>query len=323
MAKNSRPKTRRPKMAGATRADVLYRSDGKCCLCESRGHHIHHIDGNPANQDIGNLVLLCIEHHSEVTARGPLIVKQTPDSLRKFREHRYRSAAHRRSIEDGTAHSGEGASVSFELILDAVQVAELRHAKHLTDWASPSSQRDLARSMLRFRDESGEHVRLEVLSVADLLATELMSPPPFDVLEAVADAVGNVAIRGVSANVRMMDYAAYIGSCILDRSVSTRDLALLDVGGRLLWLLLRHAALMALTKPMRAIQSVFEDVRKTAAKAEFTEACRWLTFLEGDALALPGSSFPAIPWDLEKLIGTARSKRQLELAAQSAKGIKS
>ncbi len=29
--------------------EVAYRSDLLCAVCETPGHHIHHIDGNPSN----------------------------------------------------------------------------------------------------------------------------------------------------------------------------------------------------------------------------------------------------------------------------------
>jgi 5-methylcytosine-specific restriction endonuclease McrA len=49
---------------------VLFDSDLLCCVCHRRGHHIHHVDGNPGNNELSNLVLLCFEHHHEATVRA-------------------------------------------------------------------------------------------------------------------------------------------------------------------------------------------------------------------------------------------------------------
>lgn len=50
-------------------AEVLYESRHTCCICRTERKHvqIHHIDGNPSNNDIKNLCVLCTDCHSRVT----------------------------------------------------------------------------------------------------------------------------------------------------------------------------------------------------------------------------------------------------------------
>src|SRR3954471_17323844 len=69
---------------------VLYQADLLCCICETRGQHIHHIDNDPSNNAFDNLVLLCFAHHDEVTTRGGLQRRLTPSLLRKYRSALYR-----------------------------------------------------------------------------------------------------------------------------------------------------------------------------------------------------------------------------------------
>ncbi len=66
MAKN------RISIPSETAAKVLFLSDRTCCVCREQGKkvQIHHIDENPANNEIENLSVLCFECHTETMIRG-------------------------------------------------------------------------------------------------------------------------------------------------------------------------------------------------------------------------------------------------------------
>jgi hypothetical protein len=53
-------------------ADILFLSDRTCCVCNTRGKQvqIHHIDENPANNDIDNLSVLCFDCHDQTMIKG-------------------------------------------------------------------------------------------------------------------------------------------------------------------------------------------------------------------------------------------------------------
>src|SRR5256885_8088481 len=82
------PHDRRAKMAkkrtaisAAIAEQVLFDADLSCCVCQERGNHVHHLDENPSNNELANLVLLCFLHHDEVTAKGGLSRRLTPNLL--------------------------------------------------------------------------------------------------------------------------------------------------------------------------------------------------------------------------------------------------
>jgi predicted restriction endonuclease len=60
----------------AIRAKVLARFGARCAFVVSKGRcpaterlEVHHMDGNPTNNDLANLILLCAKHHRAAEGR--------------------------------------------------------------------------------------------------------------------------------------------------------------------------------------------------------------------------------------------------------------
>jgi len=62
--------------------EILTKAKHRCCICGNSGVQLHHIDENPKNNEIGNIAVLCAEHHAEV--HGNLTKKITPSQLRLY-----------------------------------------------------------------------------------------------------------------------------------------------------------------------------------------------------------------------------------------------
>src|SRR5437588_386445 len=121
------PKRRKP-IPPRIADDVMFMADLLCCVCERRGHHIHHIDEDPSNNDIDNLVLLCFEHHEEVTVQGGMTRKLTPKLLRRYRSELYRKVEAKRNLPKLDDSSSGLAQLDedhlYQLMLDAVTSIE-------------------------------------------------------------------------------------------------------------------------------------------------------------------------------------------------------
>ena len=63
------PKESRRRIPPKTKTAVLVANGHTCCICRHPGSHvkIHHIDGNPRNNDPANLAVVCLNCHSRVT----------------------------------------------------------------------------------------------------------------------------------------------------------------------------------------------------------------------------------------------------------------
>ena len=69
-------------------ADVLLAADRTCCVCRENGKavQIHHIDGDPSNNTLENLVVLCLEHHNQTQIKGGFGRKLDAAQVTRYRD---------------------------------------------------------------------------------------------------------------------------------------------------------------------------------------------------------------------------------------------
>ena len=89
--------------------DLLFKNDMSCCICQkSGGVIIHHIDGNPANNEIDNLAVLCQEHHDTIHKKGGLTKNFTPQIIKKYKRHWEAFNSNKRAIKKSPLQSKSG-----------------------------------------------------------------------------------------------------------------------------------------------------------------------------------------------------------------------
>src|SRR5712664_2806408 len=78
-------------------AQLLYEADHMCCICRNKKFdvHIHHISGR-MDSTPANLIVLCLNCHSEVERKGGLGRAYSPDELRRYKASAIREIAMRR-----------------------------------------------------------------------------------------------------------------------------------------------------------------------------------------------------------------------------------
>jgi hypothetical protein len=69
--------------------EALFLSDHTCCICRTRFKdvQIHHIDGDPSNNDLGNLTVVCLDCHSRLTGRRGLGRAYTCGEVRRYKRN--------------------------------------------------------------------------------------------------------------------------------------------------------------------------------------------------------------------------------------------
>lgn len=109
---------KRTKLPKNTETKVLLQSGRRCCLCyalrndnaEKRGQ-IAHLDQNPNNNDISNLVFLCLEHHDEYDSKTSQSKGLTELEIRTYRNQLYKQLY---SVTSAQRRAGD-VSVSAEV----------------------------------------------------------------------------------------------------------------------------------------------------------------------------------------------------------------
>ena len=67
--------------------EILFLSNHTCCICKDRNKdvQIHHIDGDPSNNNLDNLAVLCLDCHSRVTGSRGLGKSYKPGEVKRYK----------------------------------------------------------------------------------------------------------------------------------------------------------------------------------------------------------------------------------------------
>lgn len=88
--------SRRIPLSEAVRLEIISKSNNRCCICQTPFIQIHHIDGDPSNNDSDNLAPLCPNCHDQAGLRRRLSNRLTPERIRLLRDIWYTYCESRR-----------------------------------------------------------------------------------------------------------------------------------------------------------------------------------------------------------------------------------
>lgn len=102
-------------------AEVMFASDRTCCVCrrEKNKTQIHHIDGDPSNNDVDNLAVICLHCHSDAHTDGAFVRNLIPELLSLYnRNWRALVAKRLHSDSDPTGQSEFTSEAFLQASLD-------------------------------------------------------------------------------------------------------------------------------------------------------------------------------------------------------------
>jgi len=112
----------RKRVNDASQYHVLYSSARRCCLCYGIDHdysekkgQIAHLDQDPSNSSMENLVWLCLPHHDQYDSKNSQTKNYTRHEIAQYRDVLYQEVSRRREIPD-KGQSAESARSKKELI---------------------------------------------------------------------------------------------------------------------------------------------------------------------------------------------------------------
>jgi len=71
------------------RIEVMSKANNRCCVCQTPFFQIHHLDGDPSNNDPDNLAPLCPNCHDQADLKRSLSNSLTADRIRALRDRWY------------------------------------------------------------------------------------------------------------------------------------------------------------------------------------------------------------------------------------------
>lgn len=265
----------------------MFKADLLCCVCEGRGHHIHHIDTDPSNNDIDNLVFLCFEHHQEVSVQGGMTRRLTPKLLQRYRADLHRKVEARRNLprlDDSRAGDVQlDEDRLFQLMLDAVTSLEVHNIQRRFRSVEDDELITLVHGLSFYLPFCGLRARRAILGALDDVAARTL----FGIAPDTAQAVAHVAYEALpihsrrqagadsvsAAEAELLEYGLAVGLALAyDGSLYLRNLKIVDAGGEVLWRILRYVSLNkheALRQ--RAIED-FETAEDAAKRAGENDA---------------------------------------------------
>lgn len=308
-------------------AEVTVASARCCCVCKSPGVHLHHIDGDPANNAKLNLTLLCFSCHDDATRSGGLKRKLSVQELKRFRHQWYEEVAKHGVAWANSLNKSNLATFSREdarsLMLEAIAIDSIRDFE--ANWRESQGQSLVAglRDLLRFTDfRNGPAVRAELLwalsSVEDGVRFGMLSDAVSMIAEVARAALPIFSlVRRRPGPTTPEEQELLLRTCDLGFSLAydamryLGDLASAEQGIGLLWAVLRFAELNGLQEVKKEALEEFGRLRDTAEKDAAESICpqalEWLEYRRADALAIRDEDAPKLPQALFDLVHPTRT----------------
>ena len=303
----------RKKLSQTQKEAILFDSDFSCCICRNRNKpiQIHHIDENPANNQMDNLAVLCLEDHDKATIKGGLGCQMTPGLVKKFRDEWLEIVSSRRNKHLHSQLSEIDLHQSFLEALACHEIIKLEHKILQCDLNSevPPLYDLWAYTFYQY----GIPTKARIMDLLYTLATHVnagMSAKVAKTIEGLA--MNSLPIFSLVAPERKTPSQGQIDVLISANCVGStmayhatkrlQDIKVVAAGAQIMSSVLRYAKLNALDKLYKQVNKDFEDIIKMAVQINFTDAKEWLRFMQADALALDGDELPIVPRDVQMKI---------------------
>ncbi|HWZ22027.1 MAG TPA: HNH endonuclease signature motif containing protein [Cytophagaceae bacterium] len=165
-------KKKRVKIPEDIQVEVLYSSDRTCCVCNERGKaiQIHHIDDEPSNNKIENLVVLCLYCHDDAHIVGGSGKKLNSSQVIKYRDEWIMRVKKRRDAADELASvksvGNANAGIYYKENFDSLEwyLSELTRMKKIT----------IGRAKIRWASGISMEVKMGIYEVIDFYQEALV-----------------------------------------------------------------------------------------------------------------------------------------------------
>ncbi|MFW6247415.1 MAG: hypothetical protein ACOC22_04580 [bacterium] len=166
-------KKKRTKIPPETEAEVMFKSDLQCCICQEKGDHIHHLDSDPNNNNINNLALLCFKHHDQATITSSLSKKLSRKTILNYREHHYKVIAYSRQRQLNKFNRPVDKLTEEKLLIiakNATIIIELEKIKEEYFSSNWDKRVDILDQLGKYINHSNHRLALDIFEFLSLIA---------------------------------------------------------------------------------------------------------------------------------------------------------
>lgn len=262
---------------------VMVKSRTACCICFRRGHQIHHIDGDPSNNDLDNLILLCFDHHEQASSKQTLAKNLKQDALKELRDNWWAKVEADLTPTFTIPITNDISTNSLRMLISDVmtclEIRKLRSTFTNSDWDSTN---EFVARLGAFQDFAGYEARKMVLIELEDIAAQCRYRMPATTAYVLASTArdhlpGFPAAEGRNELEREADSQLFeiglqiVDALIYDGAVKLNNLGIVETGAELLWQITSRARAADNQKALVFAEGVYKHLGQLQAR-KFTSA---------------------------------------------------
>ncbi|MBW8050074.1 MAG: HNH endonuclease [Cytophagales bacterium] len=312
-------KKKSTKIPPKTEAEVMFKSNLQCCVCQKKGDHIHHLDSVRTNNDFDNLALLCFKHHNFATIKGSLSKKLSRQAIIKFREHHYQVIENERQKTLG-ALNNPIIELNEEALLtaskNAIIIIEIEKIKEEYFSANWDKREKIIGQLNKFSNHSNFRIAFEVFEFLSEAAGQTRGGMTYNMATSIFGTALDFspslhdeekreqAIQIAKQCIHIGDNIAY------DAFIHLRNLAVAMWGLTIIKFIYRKAKENNIQELKDEINRTYKELEATLRRPERTdlENAQEMLKVFKDDLDEWSLSFPPLPNRLMKIIDTDNKK---------------
>lgn len=174
-------------------AEVIFKSNRQCCVCNERGDHIHHINGDNSKSDFDNLAFLCYKCHNDATIKNSMSRELSPELVIKYRDLKYKTVAAERETSLKVFNTSINQLTTEDLLVTSrnalliIELEKIQEKYFAADWDKRSS---VINKLEKFAPHTNFRITVDIYNFLTLAADQARGGMP----SGVADSISHLAM---------------------------------------------------------------------------------------------------------------------------------
>ena len=311
---------KRIKISNATEGKLLYQTDYKCCVCNERGDQIHHLDGNPSNNNLDNLAFLCFKDHDLASLTGTLRKKLTKEAIINYRTHHYQVIENRRQKEVGSLDKPISQLTDEKLLTvtkNALIILELENIKSKYFSAEWDKRADILNELDKYVNHKNNRLSYDILDFLSLAVSQARGCMTENIASSIFEHILSFSPSFYDKKERkqaieLAKQCIHIGDNIAyDSFIYLRKIDIAMYGLTIMKFIYREAKRNKITELQKEVENSYEELKSTLQRPERNdlEDAKELLKIFYDDLEVWDLAFPVLSNHLMKRLEKERKEK--------------